>query len=565
MPKKVLTIAALAALVVLQAAFAWNARLCWRAKAVATDPDEKIRLLHRAEAVFPWNDAVPFELGKVYFERGAEALGDPAARDALFRRASESFLRSLRLNPGSPAAHFELGQTLLYASYAALPTPLAYFDEYRRAAELTGHNSQIHFDAGKVLLGNWDALAPGEKDFVVGLLKSSLPGKGEERLLDLLETWNLTTRDPGLIDRILPDDAATLRTYARFLGERSLLLDARQTALARAEAIEVARAGSELDRGRREADSFRMAAASARSAAALEALGSVKFYQTLVGRELFDPREFARINKTARRLLAMARIEETRSLADEDGTIAAYLDAEDEFTALGEFETFIKERGLLDEAGTDSPFKDLRTLAFRMGLDFKLNRYRDIARVGSLLTSSSLVIAPSGKPSYARILRLIGESDLKLDSVYEAGEFYRKAREAAPGDLEVLLGLERCYSRLSDQAKADEVRQAIGRLIGPGEIDLGGRVIGKGETVKIDLVTSGGPRTIRLEFSPAAAGGRPLVSVFLNGRVAWEKYGDTGSAEFTGTLGAGPASLEISAVSEPVVLGRIVLAGAATR
>ncbi|MGZ5499013.1 MAG: hypothetical protein ACXWHI_09850, partial [Candidatus Aminicenantales bacterium] len=133
------------------------------------------------------------------------------------------------------------------------------------------------------------------------------------------------------------------------------------------------------------------------------------------------------------------------------------------------------------------------------------------------------------------------------------------------GDLEVLLGLERCYSRLSDQAKADEVRQAIGRLIGPGEMDLGGRVIGKGETVKIDLVTSGGPRTIRLEFGPAAAGGRPLVSVFLNGRVAWEKYGDTGSAEFTGILGAGPASLEISAVSEPVVLGRIVLAGAATR
>lgn len=563
--KKTLSLAGLAALVVLQAAFAWNARLCWRAKAVATDPDEKIRLLLRAGAVFPWNDAVPYELGKAYFERGAEALGDPAARDGLFRLSIESFLRSLRLNSGSPAAHFELAQTLLYAGYAALPTPLAPFDEYRRAAELTGHNSQIHFDAGKVLLGRWEELGPKERDFVAGLLKSSLAGKGEERLLDLLEAWSLSTRDPGLIDRILPEDAASLRTYARFLGERSLSLEDRQTALARAEALEVARAGAELDRGRREADAFRMAEASARSTAALEALGPVRFYQTLAGKELFDPREFARIRKAALRLLAMSRIEEARSLTDEDGTIAAYLDAEDDFTALGGFETFIKERGLLVDSGPDSPFKDLRTLAFRMGLDFKLNRYRDIARVGDLLTSSSLVIAPSGRPSYVRILRLIGESNLKLDNVYEAERFYRTALEAAPGDLEVLLGLERCYSRLNDESRAAEIRRAVDRLTGPGEIDLGGRVVAKGETVKVDLVSAGGPRTIRLEFTPVAPGGRPLVAVFLGGRVTWEKYGDTGIAEFSGTLAAGPASLEISAVNEAIALGRAVLIGPAAR
>ncbi len=561
MIKKVLSIAALAALVVLQAAFAWNARLCWRAKAVATDPDEKVRLLLRADAIFPWNDAVPFELGQVYFERGAEALGDPAARDALFRQSIESFLRSLRLNPGSPAAHFELGQTLLYASYTALPTPLAYFDEYRRAAELTGHNSQIHFDAGKVLLGRWEALTSGEKDFVAGLLRSSLAGKGEEPLLDLLETWNLSTRDPGLIDRILPDDAASLRTYARFLGERSLSLEDRQMALARAEALEVARAGSELDRGRREADAFRLAEASARSAVALEALGSVKFYQTLVGRELFDPREFARIDKAARRLRAMNRIEETRSLTDEDGTIAAYLAAEDDFTALGEFETFIKDRGLAVEAGTDSPFKDLQTLAFRMAVDFKLNRYRDIARVGSLLSSSSLVIAPSGRPRYAAILRLIGEANLKLDSLYEAERYYRMALEAAPDDLDVLLGLERCYGRLSDEAKTAEVRLAIGRLTSPTVTDLGGRIVAKGGSFASTFLRAGGPLKVRLELAPATPGRPPLVTILVDGRVAWEGIGDTGSIELAVSPGPVRFSLEIAAVSDAVRLDRITLAG----
>ncbi|MCK7518158.1 MAG: hypothetical protein MZV64_10755 [Ignavibacteriales bacterium] len=86
----------------------------------------------------------------------------------------------------------------------------------------------------------------------------------------------------------------------------------------------------------------------------------------------------------------MNRIEETRSLADEDGSVAAYLAVEDEFTALGEFEAFLRERGLLgDGTPAGAPLKDLRTLAFRTALDFQLNRYRDIVKTGDLLESSS--------------------------------------------------------------------------------------------------------------------------------------------------------------------------------
>jgi len=557
--KKILTIAALAVLVCLQAAVAWNARLYWRAKAGTSDPAAKTALLARANAVFPWNEAVHFELGKAYFEQGAEALGDPARRDSLFRRSVEAYLRSLRLDPSSPAAHFELGQALHYMSFLSLPAGLGYFDEYKRAAGLTGHSSQIHFDVGQVLLGHWDSLAAGEKDFVVELLKNALAGRDEERLIDLLEAWNLSVRDFGFIDRVLPEDAAALRTYARFLGERALSLPARQAALARAEALDVARAKAELALARREADSFRLAQASAHGAAAIEALGSVRFYQDLTARKLFDPKEYAEIRKTAHRLLAMNRIDETRSLGDEDGTIAAYVGLEDDFTALSEFETFIKERGLYDEDRAASPFRDLRTLAFRMTLDFKLNRYRDIARVGTLLASSSLVIAASGRPSYVRILRLIGESNLKLDNVYEAERYYRLALETAPEDLDVLLGLERCYARVNDEAKASEVRASIDRLTTPETIDLGGLFLDKGGSHTIDLVTTGGSRTIRLDFTPAVSGGHPLVAVFLDGRVAWEGNGDTGSAEFGSTLGPGRAVLVVSVISDPLSLGRITL------
>jgi tetratricopeptide (TPR) repeat protein len=561
--KKILPLAGLAVLVLLQAAVTWNARLCWRAKAVVTDPDAKIHLLERANAVFPWNDAVFFELGKVYFERGVESLADPAARDRLFRLSIASFLRSLRLDPSSPSAHFELAQTLLYMSYLSLPAPLGYFEEYKRAAELTGHNSQIHFDVGKVLLARWGGMSREEQDFVVDILKRSLAGTDEERLLDLLETWSLSVRDLGLMDRILPDEPGALRIYARFLGERSLSPEARIAALARAEALDVARARAELDRGRHEAESFRTAEAAARSAAALDALGSVKFYQTLAGKELFDPKEFAAIRKAALRLLAMSRVEETRSLADPEGAIAAYLAAEDDFTALSEFETFVKERGLLDEDAAVSPLKDLQTWAFRMTLDFQLNRYRDIARDGGLLASSSLIIAPSGRPSYVRILRLIGESDLKLDNVYEAERYLRSALEVDPQNLDVLMGLERCSRRLNEEGKAVEINGLIDRLTSPAVIELGGRVVEADGSFKLDLVTSGGPTTVRLEFAPSPEGGHPLVSIFLDGRVVWEGNGDTGSAEFPATLAPGRASLEIAALGGAVSLHRITRAAAA--
>ncbi len=532
---------------------------------MAKTPEEKVRLLRRADTAFPWTSAVPFELGQVYFAQGAEAMGDAAARDGLLRKSIDCYLRSLRLNPGSAAAHFGLGQALLYAGYAGLGTPLPYYDEYRRAAELTGHDSQLHYEAGKVLFGRWDSLSPAERDFVAGLLKTSMAVNSQVRVPDLLEAWYAAGHAAGLMDRILPDDAAALRAYALFLGEHALSLEDRQAALARAEALEVARAKTEIDRSRRAAESFMPAESAYRANVALDALRSVKFYQALVGKELFDPREYKGLLKETRRLLARSWIEETRSLDDPEGILAAYLEIEDDPAALGEFETFLRERHLLDLSYSDAPFESLKTMAFRMGLAFKLGRYADITGFEALLASSSTVLAPSGRPSYVRILSLIGEVNLRLNNDIEAKAFFEKAREVGADGLDVLVALERCYSRLDDEPKAAEARAAIGRLTSPDRIDLGNRAVAKGQTTRIDLVTTGGPRAFRLEFTPSEPGELPLISVSLDGRVVWEKYGDTGIAEFAGTLGRGPARLEISAISAPVNLGRLSIAPAEAR
>lgn len=563
--KKILSLIGLAALVALQAAVAWNARLCWRARAAAKTPEEKVRLLERADAVFPWTGSVPFELGQVYFAQGAESMADPAARDSLFRKAIDAYLRSLRFNPGSAAAHFGLGQALLYAGLAGLPTPLPYYDEYKKAAELTGHDSRLQYEAGKVLFGRWESLSPEERDFVAGLLKTSMAVNSQARVPDLLEAWYLAGHDRGLIERMLPEDAVALRTYALFLGEHALSLEDRQTALARAEALDVARAKTEIERSGRAAESFMPAESAFRANVALDTLRSVKFYQALVGKELFDPREFRDLWKSTRRLLAKSWIEETRSLDDPEGIVSAYLEAEDDPAALAEFETFLRERHLLDTSYSDTPFQSLKTLAFRLGLAFKLGRYADITGVEALLASSSTVLAPSGRKSYVRILSLIGEANLELNNAIEARAFFEKAREVGSDSLDVLVGLERCYASLDDGPKAAEARSAMARLTSPDRIDLGDRAVAKGQTIRLDLVTTGGPKAFRLEFTPSEPGALPLISVLLDGRVVWEKYGDTGIAEFAGTLSQGPARLEIMAVSAPVSLGRLSFAPAEAR
>ena len=131
------------------------------------------------------------------------------------------------------------------------------------------------------------------------------------------------------------------------------------------------------------------------------------------------------------------------------------------------------------------------------------------------------------------------------------------ALEIDPENLGVLLGVERCSDRLNDEDKAAEARQTIDRLVTPGTIDLDGRLLRKGESFEEVLVTDGRPRTIRVGFAPAAAGSRPLVAVFFNGRVVWEGTADAGSASFPASPRPGGNSLEIAAVSDSVALAGI--------
>jgi hypothetical protein len=527
----------------------------YRAKARGDDAGERIRLLERAGGLFPWNAPVQFELGKAYFDRGVEHLTDTGRRDADFRKSFEAFQRSLRLDPGALQTHFQFAQSLLYMSYLSLPSPVSWFEEYKKSALLTGHNGQVFFEVGKVLLSRWSGLSPSERVFSRDILKRTLALKSPDRLTALLPVWEMNSRDYGLMDAILPDDEGLLRLYARFLGERSLSLEARKKALARAEALEFRKAQLAAEAGRRALDSFRMADAAGLFTESLGLLGNIRFYQSLTGEALFDPKDYAALVRSAYLDRAKGSIELDRDLAKARPDLQAYMDLEENLPAIGDLETFLRERGVLPSEPSFSA-KDLTALVLQLRLSFRLNRYRDITRVGTAMEKGLVFVPEAMRPDLLEAYDIIGDAFQKLDYIYEAERFYAKALEGGKLDLPLLIKVRKGYERLNDEAGLLKADAAIRAALTPVDQSVS-ETIPKGAFRAFPLVLQGGRVVLELEFGGSGEGPAPLASVEFNGRVLWEGPVGPGIRTFEADTRTGANTLALAAVSGEVTPVRL--------
>jgi tetratricopeptide (TPR) repeat protein len=549
--KKILTLTALGLIGLAAICLYWNAHLYYRAKDTIEDPAERVRLLETANAFFPWNDLVQFELGKACFELGSENLGEVGRRDADFRKGLQGFETSLRLSPGSLQAHFQMAQSLLYMTYLSLPVPIGYFEEYKKTALLTGHNSPIFYEVGKVLFSRWPELSAAEKDFTLDILKKLLAQKDEEKLLTLLRIWDMNVKDYAVIDRFLPEDPAADRAYAGFLGERGLSLEERQKALSQAENLEYLKAKNEFEQGQRVFDYFQVDKAAGHFSACLDILKNIRFFQTLAGQPLIDRKEYEDLRKFAHLNLAKCKIEGTRRLEDAESEIDAYLSLEDQVAALGEFETFLKERGVLS-AEPVLNVKSLKQLAFRLRLAFKQNRYRDITGVGASLERSLLIVPDDMKADLVGVLVVVGDAYQKLDYIYESEKSYIKALYIDPRNLDALRKLRKCYERLNDAEKAKAAEERFQRVLSPRKQSFERFSLGKGQAHPFALALEAGKITLNLVFSNRQAVPGPLVSLDFNGLVIWEGYAGPGGLALSVDAVTGPNSLVLRAVSGPV-------------
>ncbi|MHB8095607.1 MAG: tetratricopeptide repeat protein [Candidatus Aminicenantales bacterium] len=550
--KKALVLALLVLAGAVDVSLYWNTRLFDKAKNAAEDPAERIRLLEKADRLFPWNDEVHFELGRAYFDLGVNDLTYVGRRNAELQKSARSFARAIRLNPGNLQAHLQSAQTLLYMTYFSIPVSGNYFEEFKKAAQLTGHNSHVFFEVGKILLSRWAVLSSPEKEFTLDILQKMLVHKDPANLQTIFQIWDMNARDYSIMSRILPEDAAVSRAYAQFLGEKSLSLEERRKALAAAERFDYLGARSEFEAGERSAEFFLLPEAIGHFEACLKALDGIRFYQDLGAQNLIDLAEFQDLRRSACLELVKCRVEETRRLDAAEADLDRYLSLEDRMSAIGELEAFLRDRGALP-AELSLNVKDLKQMRIQLLLSFKQNRYRDITALAGSLDRSLFMVPESMKPDYEKILLIFGDAFQKLDYIYEAERFYNKALELNPRNLKAQIQSRKSYERLNDGAKALAAGEAILGILSPRERALEGISIPKGEEQAVSMILEGGKVGIRIAFASDPAGPAPLVAVFFNGRIVWEDHPGEGGCRFTADAVTGANSFIIRAVNGTAV------------
>jgi tetratricopeptide (TPR) repeat protein len=154
-------------------------------------------------------------------------------------------------------------------------------------------------------------------------------------------------------------------------------------------------------------------------------------------------------------------------------------------------------------------------------------------------------------------LQLLGDSYQKVDYIYDAGEFYQKALEVDPENLETLLRICQNYERLNDEEKIREIKERIDKLMSPAERVLKNLTINKGRSFSNTLALDGRKIIVDLHFKNSSKRTTPLITVFFNGRVVWEDYlkGEALSLPLESRIGKN--SLEIVAVNRAVSLVKL--------
>jgi len=523
--KRIIFILAIVAIGVINILIYWNSHLYYRSEKIE-DNEKKIKILERASRIFASNDLVFYEMGKAYFDLGIESLDDKALSEAYLRKSIESFARSIKINPASFFSHFNFAQSLLYMSYISSAFDINFYDEYRKAALLAGHNSQVFYEVGKIFLSRWPELSEKDREFTLEILRKIVGGKEREKLQTLMQIWDLNVKDYDVMEKILPEDAEVYRLYAGFLGEKSLSSEMRQKMLARAEFLDFERAEIEHNAGENEFLYFRLKEATKHFKSCVNTLDRISFYQSLAHQALIDSSKFVDLQKSALLNLAKCLLEEGRELGEVEGYLRRYLGMVDEVAAAGELESYLKDRGLI-EGELGASFDDLNRLSFQMLLSFKQNRYREIMRVGGLLRGSFLVVPEASKGSFVKILQVVGDSYQKADYIYDALEFLQQALEMDSDNLETMLRIRHNYERLNEEEKIRIINKRIEELLTPGEIELKKSQINKGRSFSHALSLDGKKIILDLHFEDSRErieGVAPLISVFFNGRVVWDDY-----------------------------------------
>ncbi len=550
--KRVLFIIMLLAVAGVDFLIYWNVRLYYRAGDIR-ESKKKIEVLDRANQFYPFNDLVFYELGKAYYVLGSQNIADRTTSESYLQESIENYKYSVRLNSASYLTHYRFAEALNLMSYILPSLDLSAYKEYKKVAILLGHNHPFYYEVGKVLLTRWNELSEEERDFTIEVLGKIGEEKNNEKIQSLMQIWDINVKDYSVMEKILPEDARIYRMYAKFLGEKSLSMDERHKFLAKAEHLDFETAEAKFISGKKKLLYYRLKEAFEEFNSCLNILKRVKFYQNLTLQTLIDLSEFNELQKHVFLNLAECRLREGAELKEVEDYLYKYLFFEDKVSAVNELESFLTRRNLIDDK-LNPDFDNLDPLYFQMFLYFKQSRYRDIARVGRLLQQSLVVVPEEKKKQYIKILHVIGDSLQKLDFVYDASEFYKKAQEIKTDNLDTLLKLLQNYERLGERDKIENIKREIEKTLSRQDISTKNRTINKGQSFSRKIILDGREIQLDLYFKNIQERIKPLVAVFFNDQVVYEEYLQKESISIPLVSKAGENTVHIIAINRSAEL-----------
>lgn len=533
----------------------WNQHLVYEAED-RVETEERIAVLEKAARIYPWNDLVFYELGKAYHDLGVSSLGEEDRRGLHVQKSIGQFRRSLRINPTSYFGHFYLARSFQNMSFDDSSYGEKAREEYKKAAMLAGRNVEVLYEVGKVFLSQWPSLSGEDREFTLSILNRVVEGKDRERIQSLFIIWEINGEDYEVMDRMLHEDPQIYRYFAEFLGERSLSLEERLKYLSGAEFMEFQRAKDAFEKGDSALFYFRLKEAQSQFKSCLDILAKIHFYQDISAlQNRIDPVEFEELEKKALLNLVKSRLERGEEIKDVEDVLWRYLEKEGSAAAIGELEIYLRGKGLGKEA-TGAKFDDLGRLSLELYLSLKEGRFRDNMSVGRDIMRSFGVVPEGQEERFVKILEIVAESFQRVDFIYDSIDFYNRALEWDPENLEILVRLRRNYERLSANAKILEIDSKIQEIVSPQEMEVG-RTVNKRGTYRQSLVLDGRKIDLGLHFGKGEEKREPLISVFYNGRVVWEDYleGDTISIELEPILGEN--MIQIVPVNRRVELTKI--------
>jgi tetratricopeptide (TPR) repeat protein len=500
-----------------------------------TEPESKIRALRKASGIFPWNDLVYYELGKIYFRSGIQRLMQGQDARSLVKESVGNLDRSLKINPASPYAHFYYAQSLQYEALLERSSGGRVLAEFQNAAKLAGDNREMLFDVGKRYLAHWETLDEEGRNFLRGILTRALEWKPVDKFPALLNLWHLNVREEGFMESVMPDDPRLYRMFGNYLGEKSLFLEARHRILSRADQLEFAIQINLLKAGNREMGRSNWGEAKKFFRWCLGNLPKIRFFCKISGLYPLENSEFQRVYTLANLGLARGILESGGSIEDAREYVLAYFENANDQNSLRDLESILVRKKISDP--------DILLYLYH-----KQGRYHEIVDAAERRKNQAFS---------ARALYLIGDACQRIGKPWDAAGYFDRSLLRDSKNLKTLLPIRRFYENLNNQDEIFRINVMIERTVVSKDNNVFNMVIQKHKDYTWQLPFDGRAIDLDLYFRRTDTDRAPLITVEFNQEVLWDNFLAEDSFTVPVKTVLGNNILRVSAVDCPVIFQKM--------